>query len=71
MSPDQIPIALQPFMQIDNSYQKHHQGSGLGLPLCKQLIELHGGRLEIQSTVGKGTTILVWLPGERVMKAAA
>jgi two-component system cell cycle sensor histidine kinase PleC len=66
MSPEQIPLALQAFVQIDNSRNRSHQGTGLGLPLCKQLAELHGGQLIIESTLGKGSTMRVRLPAERV-----
>jgi signal transduction histidine kinase len=40
------------------------RGSGLGLAVCKQLIEKHGGRITAQSEKGKGTTMHVWLPKE-------
>ena len=66
MSPEQIPMALQAFVQIDNSSNRSHQGTGLGLPLCKQLIELHGGKLIVESALGKGSTMRVHLPAERI-----
>jgi two-component system cell cycle sensor histidine kinase PleC len=69
MSPDQIPLALQAFVQIDNSSNRSHQGTGLGLPLCKQLTELHGGELIIESALGQGSTMRVRLPAERVKVA--
>ncbi|MDB5395109.1 MAG: histidine kinase [Rhodospirillales bacterium] len=66
MSAEQISLAFQPFVQIDNLYTRKHEGSGLGLPLTRRLIELHGGRLEIESAPGIGTTARIWLPAGRV-----
>jgi signal transduction histidine kinase len=66
MSPDQIPIALEPFGQIESSFTRKHDGVGLGLPLTKRLVELHGGVIEIDSAPGKGTVASVHLPEERV-----
>ena len=67
MSPEDLEDAMQPFRQIDNSLAKRYQGTGLGLPLTKSLVELHGGVLEIQSEPGKGTTAIVTLPVRRVL----
>jgi PAS domain S-box-containing protein len=66
MSPEQIPIALEPFRQIDSALNRAHGGTGLGLPLTKRLIELHGGTLEIASVLGRGTTVTVRFPRARV-----
>jgi signal transduction histidine kinase len=63
MAPDDIPRALQPFIQVDTSLARRHGGTGLGLPLTKIFVELHGGRLEIESTINVGTTVTVILPG--------
>ena len=63
MAPGEIPIALTAFGQLDNAYARDHRGTGLGLPMVKSLAEQHGGRLEIESQPGKGTTVTVWLPG--------
>jgi two-component system cell cycle sensor histidine kinase PleC len=46
-----------------------HGGTGLGLPLTAKLTELHGGRLDIESQVGRGTTVFVTLPAERLRAA--
>jgi signal transduction histidine kinase/HAMP domain-containing protein len=62
MAPGDIPRALQPFIQVDTSLARRHGGTGLGLPLTKIFVELHGGRLEIESTVNVGTTVAVILP---------
>jgi signal transduction histidine kinase len=66
MSADQIPIAMAPFGQISNSMTRQHDGVGLGLPLTKRLVELHGGTIEIDSEPGKGTIASVYLPEERL-----
>jgi len=68
MSPDQIPIALAPFGQVGNSLTRQHDGVGLGLPLTKRLVELHGGTIEIESEPGKGTIARVHLPEERLCR---
>ena len=65
MAPEDLPAALQPFGQIQNALSRNHQGTGLGLPLAKMLVELHGGRLTVDSTVGQGTVVTVYFPAER------
>ncbi len=70
MSSEQIQIALEPFRQLDNSLARRSQGTGLGLPLVRAFTELHGGRLRIHSTPGRGTTIAIRLPLSRVVKPA-
>jgi signal transduction histidine kinase len=62
MAPGDIPRALQPFIQVDTSLARRHGGTGLGLPLTKIFVELHGGRLEIDSKLNVGTTVTVILP---------
>jgi len=62
MSAEDMPVALQPFRQIDNSHTRRYAGTGLGLPLAKVLTELHGGELLIDSELGRGTVITVLLP---------
>jgi PAS domain S-box-containing protein len=65
MADDEIPRALQPFGQIDNSLTRPHGGTGLGLPLAKRLVELHGGTLVLESQPGRGTTVTISFPAER------
>jgi len=67
MTRENIALALQPFHQIDNSTAKRFEGTGLGLPLVKRLVELHGGTIEIESAVAHGTTVTVRFPAERVL----
>jgi two-component system cell cycle sensor histidine kinase PleC len=71
MKPDEIPIALEPFRQIDSALNRRYEGTGLGLPLARTLVELHDGRLNISSTPGQGTTVTVTLPAARVIRKAA
>ena len=67
MSEDEIAIALEPFGQIESSTSRKHEGTGLGLPLAKRLIELHGGTLKVRSEREVGTTITISLPAERIL----
>jgi signal transduction histidine kinase len=62
-----IPKVLTPFGQVDSTWSRKYAGTGLGLPLAKQLAELHGGTLTIESTLHVGTTVTVSLPPERVL----
>lgn len=62
---DQIAKALEPFGQIDSSATRRHEGSGLGLPLAKALVELHGGTFGIESKVSVGTRVWFTLPPSR------
>lgn len=63
---------LKPFTQADSSLARRYEGTGLGLPLTKSLVELHGGRLEPESQMHKGTTVRVIFPSSRVVwKSAA
>jgi len=68
MAPEDIPKALERFSQVDQSMTRRHEGTGLGLPLTKRLVELHGGSLRIDSAPGQGTTVTVHLPAARVMR---
>jgi signal transduction histidine kinase len=65
--PEDIPRALAPFTQIDSQFTRRHEGTGLGLPLARKLVELHGGSLDLASTPGQGTTVTVRLPAERLV----
>ncbi len=64
--PDQARI-FQPFIQADSSVSRQYEGTGLGLPLTKSLVELHDGELDLKSKEGEGTTVKVILPKERVI----
>ncbi|HEY2011823.1 MAG TPA: ATP-binding protein [Rhizomicrobium sp.] len=66
MTGDDIVKALTPFGQVENKMTATHNGTGLGLPLAKAMLELHGGALEIESTPGRGTVIMLKFPAARV-----
>jgi len=61
-----IPRVLEPFGQVDDIMTRSHEGTGLGLSLCKSFMEEHGGRLDIESELGTGTVISLWFPAEDV-----
>lgn len=64
---EDIPKVLEPFGQARRDANRSHEGTGLGLSLSKQLVELHDGELELKSTVSMGTTVTVKLPPERTI----
>jgi two-component system cell cycle sensor histidine kinase PleC len=61
---EDLPRLGRPFEQIEAHHSRKHEGSGLGLALSKSLVELHGGTLRIDSTLGKGTTVSFTLPAQ-------
>jgi signal transduction histidine kinase len=65
MAPEHIPMALEPFKQVDSSLARRYEGTGLGLPLVKSMAAIHGAELDIESAVGKGTTVTVTYPASR------
>ena len=70
MTTEQIKTALTPFGQVEDPFNRSHRGVGLGLPLAKRLMEVHGGRLEVESKPGEGTIISVHFPPERVIQVS-
>ncbi len=66
MAPEDIPKALEPFGQVGDPMVKGEEGTGLGLPLTKALVELHGGTIEIASQLGVGTTVTIRMPPSRI-----
>jgi len=75
---EQIPYLFDRFRQADGSTNRSYEGSGLGLALVKELVELHGGRIAVESTYGGGSTFTVWLqtgfahlPADQVIEVPA
>ena len=66
MTKDEITIALEPFRQVETVAARKYEGAGLGLPLARALVEMQGGRLEIDSTPDVGTTVSLIFPAARV-----
>jgi len=62
MSPDDVAVALTPFGQVDNRLERRYEGTGLGLPLTKAFVELHGGQMNFDSARGAGTRVTVSFP---------
>ncbi|MGF1629995.1 MAG: ATP-binding protein [Kiloniellaceae bacterium] len=64
IAPNDIPKVLTPFGQVETTYARRFGGTGLGLPIARSLIEMHGGRFILESTLGKGTKVSFTLPPE-------
>jgi signal transduction histidine kinase len=63
-----IPKVMAPFMQVDSSLTRKFNGTGLGLPLVESFARLHGGSLSLESKLGAGTSAIVYLPPERMVR---
>ncbi|MDF1719556.1 MAG: response regulator [Minwuia sp.] len=64
--PEDIPRVMEPFGQADATHSRNHEGTGLGVPLTKSLVELHNGRFEMDSEPDVGTTVSLVLPAKRL-----
>jgi signal transduction histidine kinase len=62
-----IAKAMAPFGQVDSSLSRKYEGTGLGLPLTRHLVDLHEGELTLQSIMGQGTQVSILFPGHRVL----
>ena len=62
IAPEDIARLFMPFMQVDSSLTRRHEGTGLGLALVRKLAELHGGSVSVESEVGKGSLFTVMIP---------
>ena len=71
IAPDDISKALEPFAQIDSTLSRRFEGTGLGLPLTRSLVELHGGSIGLQSELGEGTLVTVTFPPDRIVQHRA
>ncbi len=71
IAPDDIARVLKPFEQVETSLSRKHGGTGLGLPLTAKLVELHGGKLAIESEIDRGTRVVVELPAARLRRPPA
>lgn len=65
ISPEDLPMIFDRFMQADRSAGRRYRGSGLGLSVVRELVDMHGGRVEVQSELKVGSTFSVFLPLER------
>jgi signal transduction histidine kinase len=63
-----LEIALQPFGQVDSQLARKYEGTGLGLPICKSLVALHGGELSVVSEPNVGTTMTARFPVSRTVR---
>jgi len=63
---EQLPLLFEKFQQLDTPYRRRYEGTGLGLALTKQLVELHRGRIEVESTVGIGSVFTIWIPYQEI-----
>src|SRR5207302_2832920 len=64
--PEQLQKVLEPFEQVEDHLTRRNEGTGLGLPIAKALIELHGGELHLESELNVGTTAELRVPRERI-----
>ena len=69
IAPEHVEKALSPFGQVDSALSREHDGTGLGLPLVKRLVELHGAAFDLVSGLGEGTTISMIFEQDRVVTA--
>jgi PAS domain S-box-containing protein len=69
MTADESAMALRPFGQVQGAFVRSRDGVGLGLPLAKSFVELHGGALQVDSAPGRGTTVMVNLPPWRAAQS--
>ncbi len=61
---DQLDRVFERFYQVDGGINRRYGGTGLGLALVKEIVETHGGQVEVRSKVGEGSTFTIWLPVE-------
>jgi len=69
IAPEEISAVIEPFRQVEADLNRKYEGTGLGLPLTKGFLELHGGDLEIESELGQGTSVTLRYPKNRICSA--
>ncbi|MGE0627327.1 MAG: sensor histidine kinase [Hyphomicrobiaceae bacterium] len=71
MTEEEMKVALTPFGQVDGGRSRWREGTGLGLPIAKALVDLHSGKMSITSQKNVGTTVSVLLPSRHAVEAAS
>jgi signal transduction histidine kinase len=71
IEPENLARVFERFWQADNGLSRRYGGTGLGLPIACDLVELHGGRLALESRPGVGTTATIFLPADRLVSNSA
>lgn len=66
---EQLSLLFEKFHQLDTPYRRCYEGTGLGLALTKQLVQMHRGRIDVKSTVGRGSIFTVWIPPQSIMRS--
>ncbi len=66
---EQLSLLFEKFHQLDSPLRRRYEGTGLGLALTKQLVQMHRGRIDVESTVGNGSTFTVWIPPQLIIKS--
>jgi len=69
IAPEDLRRLFTPFVQVESSLNRHFEGTGLGLALVQKLTDLHGGSVEVESEVGKGSRFTIKLPYQQTMLA--
>ncbi|MHC1684743.1 MAG: MASE3 domain-containing protein [Clostridiaceae bacterium] len=63
---EKLKVIFERFRQVDNSLSRNSEGSGIGLSLVKALVEMHGGSVDVKSTLGEGTEFIIILPARKI-----
>ena len=71
IAPEHIPRLTERFYRVEKSRSRETGGTGLGLAIVKHVLLRHGGRLDIESEVGRGSTFSAWLPSSRLVAREA